>query len=48
MEDLIPFAQFQKRKEHPWCSVTFSIKSAELSIISDYIPVFHKKSFLVF
>ena len=28
MEDLIPFAQFQKRKEHPWSSVTFNTKSA--------------------
>ena len=28
MEDLIRLAQFQKRKKHPWSSVTFSTKSA--------------------
>ena len=24
LRDLVPFAQFQKRKKHPWRSVTFS------------------------
>ena len=24
LHDLVPFAQFKKRKKHPWRSVTFS------------------------